>query len=222
MEKHNSTQKLKDQRKISELEDKMLIDFFLHVGMPEKYAIDLTKMVENDHEGDYSSTYAFEAIETKIREDDLIQRRPNDCVLDLYPDCQDKGMDSNDPRKNYLDVSIISKMPEYAFPLGFRVKHEENRPVYQMLPMIFNAGQDITYLQYLIFYESLEDQYAKAKLLYDEVQIEIDKLQFQETGDFSDMSQNSDENLDQESSFFMDVPNFDKRASDVDRKTFKQ
>ena len=140
----------------------MLVDFFLQVGMPEKNAIDLVKIVEKEHEGDYNSSYAFEAIEKKIQEDDLIERRPNECVLDLYPDCQDKAMDANDPRKNYLDVHIISKMPQYGFPLGFKPQHDVKCPQYKMLPMIFNAGQDITYLQYLIFYESLEGQYKKA------------------------------------------------------------
>ena len=42
--------------------------------------------------------------------------------------------------------------------------------------MIFINGYQKTHLQYLIFYENLETQYKKALNLYDEVQIEIDRI----------------------------------------------
>ena len=46
--------------------------------------------------------------------------------------------------------------------------------------MMFHAAEDITYLQYLIFYESLETQYKKAYDTHEMVQEEIDRTQFEE------------------------------------------
>ena len=80
--------------------------------------------------------------------------KKKDCILNLYPE-PDK-LSNSDPRKNYMDKSKIGCLPSYAFPLGFEPKFQTEKPQHTILPMIFNAGEDITYLQYLIFYENLE------------------------------------------------------------------
>lgn len=59
--------------------------------------------------------------------------------------------------------------------------------------MIFNSGDENTYLLYMIVYESL-DQYRKAYKLYDDVQEEIDEIQFEEEKE----SLNSDNSDDSE------------------------
>lgn len=76
--------------------------------------------------------------------------------MNKYPDCQDSKMDASDPRKQYLDKTLISQIPAYAFPQGFKPIRSTERPKHEWLPMIFNSGEEKTHLQYLIFYESLE------------------------------------------------------------------
>jgi hypothetical protein len=90
-------------------------------------------------------------------------------------------MCDQDPRKNYLNKHIIGQLPQYAFPLGFHARYKEERPPHEILPMIFDNGEDKTYLQYLIFYESLSEQYKQAYDLYKTVQEELDKMKFDET-----------------------------------------
>lgn len=59
--------------------------------------------------------------------------------------------------------------------------------------MIFDVGEDKTYLQYLIFYESLSEQYKKAYDLYNVVQEKLDEMKFDEEnirGSFTEEEQN--------------------------------
>lgn len=87
-----------------------------------------------------------------------------------------------------MNKHIIGKLPQYAFPLGFRIKYEEDRPSHEILPMIFDVGEDKTYLQYLIFYESLSEQYKPAFDLYQKVQENIDAMKFEEECSISNQS----------------------------------
>ena len=159
----------------TELEDSILIDFFLTVGIPESLAITMVKEVEEKHKGNYSTREAFDDVCEIMRKEDPINTRAKDCILNLYPDCQSEKMNRNDPRLNQLDQHTISQMPAYAFPLGLNLKRQADRPLHEVLPMIFTAGINQTYLQYLIFYENLEIQYKPAMKLFEKVQDEIDE-----------------------------------------------
>lgn len=101
-------------------------------------------------------------------------------------------MTRDDCRKNFLDRTTISQIPVYAFPLGFELKQQDERPEYELLPMIFNSGASITYLQYLIFYESLDD-YKKAFDLFEKVQEEMDRDDFKTEEDEQVGSSDSEE-----------------------------
>ena len=46
------------------------------------------------------------------------------------------------------------------------------------MPMAFLVGADKTYIQYLIFYESLEQSYLEAYKLFLKVQDEMDGIDF--------------------------------------------
>ena len=96
-------------------------------------------------------------------------------IINLYPDCLSNQMSDNDPRKGFLDKNKIREFPKYAFPLGFHPKFEVNRPHHELLPMVFRSGNDNSFLQYLIFWESLETQHQKAAQLYSKVQQEMDE-----------------------------------------------
>lgn len=107
----------------------------------------------------------------------------------MYPDFDGQSKETTeDPRENYLNKHIIGKLPQYAFPLGFKIKYEEDRPSHEILPMIFDVGEDKTYLQYLIFYESLSEQYKPAYDLYQKAQENIDEMVFDEPSRISNTS----------------------------------
>mmetsp|Transcript_15002 Transcript_15002/g.23232 ORF Transcript_15002/g.23232 Transcript_15002/m.23232 type:complete len:180 (+) Transcript_15002:322-861(+) len=84
-------------------------------------------------------------------------------------------MSSDDPRKNYLDDGKINEFPNYAFPLGFEVKHQKRRPPNELIPMIY-LSDDKTFIQFLIFYESLGDSHKLGAELFEHVQDEIDEI----------------------------------------------
>ena len=90
-----------------------------------------------------------------IAKEDFITKKPNrECVINLYPDCT--KVSKTDPRYISLNKHLIDSFPVYAFPLGFHAKFEAERPPHQILPMMFEAGKDVTYMQCLVFYENLE------------------------------------------------------------------
>jgi len=95
-------------------------------------------------------------------------------ILSLYPDCQSEKMREEDPRKNYIDKEKHKSLAQYGFPLGFKPKYCRKRPPNELLPNCFIAGEEKTYMQYLIFYESLEEHYLKAYRLFQYVNEEID------------------------------------------------
>ena len=57
--------------------------------------------------------------------------------------------------------------------------------------MMYNAGEEKIYMQFLIFYESLDEAYYPAYLLYQDVLEEIDNIDFQ-TGMHQDNSMETD------------------------------
>ena len=101
------------------LQDNILIDFFLSIGLPDHFICSCFKQIEKDFEGDINSkdVYHFmkKEIECKIKLDKTM-------IQNLYPDCLNKTMDKKDPRFNYLDDPKINQFPNYAFPLGFDLK----------------------------------------------------------------------------------------------------
>ena len=74
----------------------------------------------------------------------------------LYPDCLDKNMDKKDPRKGFLDIYKQLELCKYAFPLGFHPQFDYECPQHYLLPMDIHSAADNSYIQYLIFYECLE------------------------------------------------------------------
>jgi hypothetical protein len=73
------------------------------------------------------------------------------------------------------------QIPAYAFPLGFQIKRESQQPKFELLPMAFLVGDECHYMQYLIFYESLEEHYLNAYKLFDEAQNEMDRIDFDDS-----------------------------------------
>ena len=100
-------------------------------------------------------------------------------------------MNKDDPRINHLDDPKITQFPNYAFPLGFELKYQKTQPANELLPMMYNAGEEKIYMQFLIFYESLDEAYYPAYLLYQDVLEEIDNIDFQ-TGLHQDNSMETD------------------------------
>ena len=116
-------------------------------------------------------------------------------IHSLYPDCLDKAMDDEDPRKNFLDASKQTKLANYAFPLGFLPKFGPDRPQHKLLPMDMHAANDNSYIQYLIFYEDLQFQHYEAYKLMKYAQEEIDEyfVDVEKDGPRSQGSSSSDE-----------------------------
>jgi hypothetical protein len=111
-------------------------------------------------------------------------------VLNFYPDCINAGkMKNTDPRKNFIDDGKKDVFPKYAFPLGFKLKHQKEMPDHYLLPMAFTTGEDKIYCQYLIFYENLEKNLVEGLKLYEKVQYEIDN---------NDWDEDSEEHMNQQ------------------------
>jgi len=87
-------------------------------------------------------------------------------ILNLYPDCLSDKMPDSDPRKNYIDKEKHKSLAQYGFPLGFKPKYCRKRPPNELVPNCFIAGEEKTYMQYLVFYESLEENYLKSYRLF--------------------------------------------------------
>ena len=85
-------------------------------------------------------------------------------------------MNKEDPRFNYLDDPKINQFPNYAFPLGFDIKHQASQPANEQLSMMYIAGNEKVYMHYLIFYESLEDAYYPSYTLFKDVLEEVDTV----------------------------------------------
>ena len=109
--------------KREELEKSMIIYFFLTVGMPNSLAIELIEEIETKYNGDYGSTEAWAFVSNKILDENIINKRPKECILNLYPDCLSEKMNKNDPRYKYLDKHTIGQLPNYAFPTKFEAVH---------------------------------------------------------------------------------------------------
>ena len=62
-------------------------------------------------------------------------------------------------RYNFLDDSKKRVLASYGFPLGFRPKFGPKRPANELIPTQFdsNGSSQPCYMQFLIFYESLEE-----------------------------------------------------------------
>jgi len=135
-----------------------LIDFFLTIGLPSRFIHSVFNKIEKDC-SDINSPDVFEWIKKEIDKEIKMDRM---MIRNLYPDCLNKTMNKDDPRFNYLDEPKINQFPNYAFPLGFDLKFQEQQPANELLPMMYIAGNEKVYMQYLIFYESLEQAYYPA------------------------------------------------------------
>lgn len=160
------------------MKDSLLIDFFLTIGLPKCLVIDVLKAVENECDGDFTSAKTFTHVERMIKGHPSVMKTSSDMILSLYPDCKSSKMPDDDPRKNYLDKDKIRQLAQYGFPVGFKPIRSSRRPKNELIPNIFCAGQEKTCMQYLVFYESLEEHYQKAYTLFKNVLTEIDERQF--------------------------------------------
>ena len=109
------------------LESNILIDFFLTVGMPESDACEMIKMINSKYDkykesNRYKQDSVFQDVEKFITNAAFINKKPLQCLLNLYPDSSSNVLEDNDPRKNYLDT-VILKLADYAFPMGFKALH---------------------------------------------------------------------------------------------------
>lgn len=82
-------------------------------------------------------------------------------MTNIYPDPQNTQMSQSNPRKNYLDDSKIKDLPNYAFPTGYEIKFQAERPANELIPMMYTS-EDKIHLQFLIFYESLDENIKTA------------------------------------------------------------
>lgn len=80
-------------------------------------------------------------------------------LIDFYPNCQ-SGMNENDPRYKSLDKGEINSIPLFAFTTGYVPLYQVERPPVQLVPNYFYDKK--IYIQYLIFYESLSENYLEA------------------------------------------------------------
>ena len=151
------------------------------IGLPNKYIQDVFKNIKQ-HKRDMNSKETFDWLKEDIDNKIEIVNKYNNLILNLYPDCLHGQMKLNDPRYNCLDEPRISKFPEYAFPLGFDIKYQANQPANELLPMMYIAGEEKLNMQYLIFYESLDEAYFPAEQLYQDVLDEMASKSF-ETND---------------------------------------
>lgn len=55
----------------------------------------------------------------------------------------------------------LSQTPQYAFPNGMKILQQTKRPGNQLLPMIIWPKDDQLFLQFLIFYESVNEILGK-------------------------------------------------------------
>ena len=96
--------------KKKKLNDCILIDFFLSVGLPKSMVIEIVKEVETKFKGDYSSEETFNWVNKFIRNHNIVIKSNNKMILSLYPDCLSDKMREDDPRKNYLDKEKMNKL----------------------------------------------------------------------------------------------------------------
>lgn len=89
---------------------------------------------------------AFEFVQKELKACKQIKDYGQEMIHSLYPDCLDKDMDDEDPRKNFLDASKQTKLANYAFPLGFVPKFGRERPQHKLLPMDMHAANDNSYI----------------------------------------------------------------------------
>lgn len=155
--------------------DHVLLQLFCVIGLPSEVAVDLVKSVEREFDGDYDREGVFKFVCDRLAKNDAVRRCSKDLILTMFPDCNDPKMPVKDPRKKFLEKDQINEVARYAFPEGFKPLHQVHRPRNQLLPMAFMPDDEIIYLQYLIFYESLEEQYATAAKLYEHVLEELDE-----------------------------------------------
>jgi hypothetical protein len=161
------------------LQDNILVDFFLSIGLPDHFICNCFKHIESNFDGELNTKEVFNWIRKEI---DCNITLDKTMIQNLYPDCLNKTMDKKDPRFNYLDDPKINQFPNYAFPLGFDIKHQVDQPANEQLSMMYIAGDEKVYMQYLVFYESLEDAYYPAYKLFKDVLDEIDHIDDFEKG----------------------------------------
>ena len=81
-----------------------MIDFFLEVGIPKSTCADILENIENTFGGKFDFD-AFDYVKNELKDCKEIKEYGQEMIHSLYPDCLDKDMDDEDPRKNFLDAS---------------------------------------------------------------------------------------------------------------------
>ena len=146
------------------------------IGLPSPVAVDLVRTIDTEFQGKYDSEEAYQRVCEKLQKNEIIRRCRPDMILTMFPDCNDPKMSNNDPRKKFLEKDKVNELARYAFPQGYKPLHQVHRPRNVLLPMAFMPDDEIIYLQNFVFYESLEEQYAPAKQLYEHVLDELDEV----------------------------------------------
>ena len=152
------------------------------VGLPKSTALKIRNTVETKLKGDYSSEATWKYVNELIHNDKETKHLRTSMIHTLYPDCNAEDMSSKDPRKEYLDQPKIGAFPGYAFPMGFKPLYlpENEAPSFEMHPMMWNVAGEKMFFMFMTFYETLEDSIGVSGKIYDEVQKEIDKTEFEE------------------------------------------
>ena len=116
--------------------------------------------VDGEFKGDFHSEKTFKFVEQFLEKDKFLKdlRTNGTQMLEYYPKCS-MNMSKDDIRYNFLDDSKKRVLASYGFPLGFRPKFGPKRPANELIPTQFdsNGSSQPCYMQFLIFYESLEE-----------------------------------------------------------------
>ena len=175
---------MNEQQARKALEENLLIDFFLTVGLSKDLVVEIIQKFEKDFESDFTSQEGFEWMLDMLERSPVIKNMTRETLLTIYPDCN--KCSDNDPRFNYLDEHKINELPRRAFPLGYTssIKFQKEPPSNELLPMMYHVGDEKTFTLYMIFYESLGDQFYKAYKLYEKAQEEMDENEYESFGGF--------------------------------------
>jgi len=86
------------------LQDNILIDFFLTIGLPDYFIHSVFDTIEKEF-GGCMDRDVFQWMKKKIDEEIKLDKH---MIQNLYPDCLKKTMNKDDPRYNYLDEPKIN------------------------------------------------------------------------------------------------------------------
>lgn len=146
---------------------------FLVIGIPTDLLHDIVTRIEEEHDGDFFGQGTFDWLCEELDKNPVVKRRKRDMLLTMYPDITSPQMSSKDPRKDSIDAPKIAVIPSLAFPDGYKPLYQKSRPPNQLMPMAIMPTDEPIFLQFLVFYESL-DSFRTAKQLWKDVTEELD------------------------------------------------